>query len=183
MSTQPESLETEQWSEDELKQMGRLYGTLVKNPKTREFTLRATKHIAPETSIPEIDVLDRVNAGVKPLAERLTKTEQELLKAETRNGIMEKRQALYDKGYSKDDVSAMEKIMTDKSIPSYETAAEFYDNQRRAAPVTPASYIGRPTLPLDRVKTKEAGGYKKYFTQLAHETLDDIHNGKIKLNS
>lgn len=178
-----ESLENQQWTEDELKQMGRLYGTLVKNPKTRETALRMTKFVAPETSIPEIDVLDRVTAGVKPINERLTKTEEKLLAADTRNGILEKRQVLMDKGYTKDDVAAMEKIMTEKHIPSYETAAEFYDNQRRAAPVTPANYIGRPTLPIDREKTKLAGGYKKFFQQDAHAALDDLRSGKIKLNS
>lgn len=183
MTTDAQSLENQEWSDEELKQMGRLYGTLSKNPKTRETTLRMTKHIAPDVSIPEIDVLDRVAGGIKPIADKLTKMEERLLASDTKNSILEKRQGLYDKGYSKDDVSAMEKIMTEKHIPSYETAAEFYDAQRKSATPTPASWNSPNKLPIDREKAKAAGGSKKFFLQDAHAAVDDLRSGKIKLNS
>lgn len=178
-----ENLPAQEFSEDEYRNMGKLYSQLVGNPKTREFTLRATKHIAPQTSIPEIDVLDRVGSAMKPHLERLTKAEQRLVESDTKNSILEKRQALYEKGYSKDDVSAMEKIMTEKHIPSYETAAEFYDAQRKSATPTPASWNSPNKLPIDKDKSKAAGGFKKFFIQDAHQALDDLHAGRVKLNS
>lgn len=183
MSEQNESLENGQWSEDELKQMGRLYGKLVNTPATREFTLRATKKIAPETSIPEIDVFDRVGAAMKPHIEKTTKLEQQLLAKDVEAKIEAKRRDLRKGGFNDDEIDAVEKIMVEKQIPDHKTAGEFYRLQSRAATPTPESWKGDNRLPFDKEKTKAAGGFKKFFQQDAHQAVDDLRSGKIKLNS
>lgn len=172
----------EDFTPEELANMGRLYGQLVKNPKTRDMTLRATKAISPETSIPEIDVLDKVAHAMTPHLKNIEKLTADNLKLQVERNIEAKRASLREDGYTKDEIEAVEKLMVEKQIPDYKTAGEFFRLQAKAAPTTPANWSNPTRLPIDKDKTKAAGGYKKFFLQDAHQAIDDIRSGKIKLN-
>ncbi len=172
----------EDFTPEELANMGRLYGQLVKNPKTRDVTLRATKAISPETSIPEIEVLDKVAHAMTPHLKKIDDMTQENLRLKVERNIEAKRAEMRDQGFSKEEVDAVEKIMVEKKIPDYQTAGEFLRMQAKTAPVTPANWSNPTRLPLDKEKSKAAGGFKKFFQQDAHQAIDDIRSGKIKLN-
>lgn len=171
-----------QLTDDELKSMGKLYAQMVNDPKTRMHTLRATKIISPNTPIPELDVFDRVGAAVKPHIDKVDALEKKFIEKDAENNVLRKREELYDLGHSKAEVEAIEKLMLEKRIPDHKTAAEFYKLQAQSAPVTPASYVHRPTLPIDKDAAKKAGGFKNFFLQDAHSAVDDLRSGKIKLN-
>ena len=178
---QTASLEN-QFTDDELKSMGSLYAKLVNDQKTREFTLRATKHVAPQTPIPEIDVLDRVGAAVKPHIEKIDKLEKEMLKKSVEEKIEKKRADLRGQGYTQQEIEAVEKLMVEKQIPDHMTAAEFYRLQSKSVEPTPSHYVSPTKLPYDKEKGKAAGGWRKFYTQDAHQAIDDIRAGRIKLN-
>lgn len=182
MSTSDET-SLEDFSPEEYKNMGKLYATLVKDPTTRELTLRATKKVAPGTAIPEIDVLDRVGSAVKPHLDKISALEKRELERDVKERIREKREALSAEGFSRDEIDSVEKLMVEKQIPDYKTAGEFFRLQSKSAAPTPASYVAQNRLPVDKAKFKEAGGSKKYFIQDAHQAVDDIRAGRIKLNS
>jgi hypothetical protein len=173
----------ENFSPEELANMGKLYATLVNDPQTREVTLRATKKVSPKTAIPEIDVLDRVGQAVKPHIDRVTNLEQKLLQKDVEAKIEAKRSDLREMGHSKSEIDAIEKLMVEKQIPDHKTAAEFYSMQSKQTTPTPANWTNPNKIPLDREKSKAAGGFKKFFLQDAHQAVDEIRSGKIKLNS
>lgn len=172
----------EDFSPEQLAEMGKLYANMVNNPATREATLRATKKAAPNTPIPEIDVLDRVGAGIKPYVDKQAAMEQKLMEADARAKLEEKRAMLRDQGRTKDEIAAIEKIMVEKQIPDHATAAEFYTLQSKAAAPTAPTYQYQPQkLPVDKEAAKAAGGFKNFFLQDAHKAVEDLRAGKIKL--
>ncbi len=173
----------ENYSPEELANMGKLYATLVNDPATRDMTLRATKKVSPKTVIPEVDVYDRVGQAVAPHLKKIADMEQRELQRDVKEKIEGKRRELRKDGFSDDEIDAVEKLMTDKQIPDHKTAAEFYRLQSKQVTPTPANWSNPNKLPLDKEKSKAAGGFKKFFIQDAHQALDDIHSGKIKLNS
>lgn len=181
MAVDEKSLEN--FTADELANMGKLYATLVNDPSTREITLRATKKVAPGTAIPEIDVTDRLASAVRPHLEKISAMEKRELERDVKERIREKRDALRADGYTQDEIESVEKLMVEKQIPDYKTAGEFFRLQSKSATPTPASYVAQNRLPVDKEKFKEAGGSKKYFIQDAHQAVDDLRSGKIKLNS
>ena len=171
----------EDFTPEELAAMGRVYGQLVKNTKTRDTVLRATKVVAPDTSIPELDVMDKVATAISPHLKEIETMRQERLKEKVEARIESDRAGLREKGFSKDEISAVEKIMVEKKIPDYGTASEYFRMQAKTAPVTPANWTNPTRLPFDKEKTKAAGGFKNFFKQDAHQAIDDIRSGKIKL--
>lgn len=174
----PNSLEDQQYVE-----MGKIYEQIVKNPATREVALRATKHVSPSTPIPEIDLIDRVAKGVQPLNEKIATLEKEKLEREVKDRIEAKRADLREAGHSKSDIDAIEKLMVERNIPDHKTAAEFFTLQsRQVAPSSPHLYTSPTKIPFgDKDAVKAAGGQRKFFIQDAHQAVDDIRSGKIKL--
>lgn len=172
----------EQYSPEQLQEFGKLYAALTSDPHTREFTLRATKKVSPNVPIPEIDLQDRMNASLKPLADKNAALEARLVERDVRDRIESKRGSLRKQGLSDDQIEAIEKVMVEKKIPDHDTAAEFYKLQQQTAAPTPANYT-MPTLPLPKKEElKAAGGYKRFFTQDAHKAIDDIRQGRVKLH-
>jgi hypothetical protein len=171
----------ENYSPAELADMGKLYATMVKDPTTREAALRLTKKVSPGTTIPEIDVLDRVAHGVKPYVDKINQLEQKFLAKDVETKIETKRKELRKLGHNDDQIDAIEKLMVEKQIPDHATAAEFYKLQNQQTKPTPSNWNGNNALPIDKEKAKLAGGFKKFFMQDAHAAVDDIRNGKIRL--
>lgn len=175
------SLENQEYTPEELANMGRMYAKLVKSPKTRDGVLRATKAVAPETNIPEIDVLDKVAVAMTPHLTKMQKLEQDAIKHQVERNIETKRAELREQGFGKDEIDAVEKLMVEKQIPDYKTAGEFYRLQAQSAKPTPANWENKNKLPVNKEGFKKEGGYKNFFKQDAHQAIEDIRAGRIKL--
>lgn len=172
----------ENFTPQERDELAALAQGLSRNPKTRDAYLRLIKQHAPDTPIPEIDVIERTRQMAKPLVDKVLAMEAKELEREVKGRIADKRNELRDDGYSKDEIEAIEKLMVERQIPNHKTAGEFFRMQRQSAQPTPSSYT-MPRVPLpDKAKAKEAGGYKRFFQQDAHAAIDDLRAGRVKLH-
>lgn len=172
----------ENMSPEDKDNLAKLAHGLANNPKTRQMFLRLTKAHAPETSIPEIDVLDTVGAAVKPHLDKIAEMEKKALEREVADRIRERREELREQGHSKEEIEAIEKVMVDHQIPSHKTAAEFFKLQRQTATPTPANFqMNRlPSVTKDQIKS--AGSVKRHFIQDAHAAIDDLRAGRVRLH-
>lgn len=161
---------------------------LLANPATRAITLRAMKKINPALSTPEIDLEDRAVAEFKKRDEKIAELTQKELERDARERIRDEREKLLASGHSREDIAAIEKLMMDRKIPDYATAAEFFTQSRKLAEPTPAPFnAGRPPtigLPEDPLKAAKAGpkGLRDFARNQASAALDEIRSGKIKLH-
>lgn len=177
----------EQYSPEEVQQMAATYQTLLNNPQTRDMALRLTKHVNPALSIPEIELKDATAAALKSRDEKIAELEAKQLAQEARDRIDRERRALRDEGFSADEITAVEKVMTDEHIPSYATAATYFRNARQVAQPTPATGEAQSTtydLPAEALASMKAGkqGLKKFALQQAEAAMSEIQSGRIKLH-
>lgn len=177
----------EDFTDEQRNQMAATYKSLLDNPETREFALRATKKVNPGISIPEIDIKDQTRAAFAREAEERGKLEEKLRERDARDRINSERQALRDAGHSSDDVAAIEKIMTEKHIPSYATAAEFYRGQQTIAqptPHVPGNGARTYQMPANAFESLKQGknGLRDFARNESSAALDDLRSGRIKLH-
>lgn len=180
-----EKTSLEDFSQDEVNAMGQLYAKLSKDPATRETILRATKKIAPETSIPEIDVLDRVAAATKPYIDKLTKLESDGLKAAQEKALDDARRSLRAAGHSDEEVAEIEKLMLaekkEGNILTHKKAAEFFKLQKQTATPAPST-IRQTQMPVGKDAVKKAGGIRRWGAMEAESAIRDLRSGAIKLH-
>jgi hypothetical protein len=175
----------EDYTEEQRNNMAATLDAMYANPATREIALRATKTVNPRANIPEIDLKDATAAELKPRDEKIESLENQLRERDARDNIERARASLREAGHTKDDVSAIEKLMTEKQIPSYETAAEYYKGQKQLATPTPSTGIRSQTMrlpqePLEAMKNGK-NGMKNWARDQATAALDDLRAGRITL--
>jgi len=133
--------------EDELRSVRgakQLLDSLANDPKTRSHLLGLVKLKNPDANIPEIDVPvalaghvdakmraleEKVNAATSARAERDANDEVERV-------INRARRKLQRAGHSAENISAIEKLMQDEGIASYDAAEALWE--RRNPPPSPA---------------------------------------------
>jgi len=175
----PNSLE----NSPEDKELAELFRAMSKNPKTRRTLLATVKAHAPETPIPEIDMENRVLQMAKPLVDQVEKIQQDRLKEQVEARIEKARAKLSGQGYTETDIAAIEKLMTEKQIPSHDTAAEHYAMSKKLAAPAPSTLRSMTnTLPIDKKSVKEAGGIKAWARNEAVKAADEIKRGQVKLH-
>lgn len=130
----PESLEN--LSEEEIAGMASTYQALINNPETRDLALRMTKKVNPALSIPEIELVDRANAAFKKQQEEIDTMKVREAERAAKDLVNTRRAELADQGFTKADITAIEKIMVDEQIPNYQTAANYYKGQQQLAAAT-----------------------------------------------
>lgn len=149
---------------------------LSNTPKTRKQVLQLTKEVRPDTPVPELDLEERIAAATKESNDKVAALEAKLGERDMRAELNRRRQAL---GRSEDEVAAIEKIMLDKKISDHETAAEYYDWMRQAAPPTPATYDRQF---LDKGSRDVLKDYWKNPTQAARDiaakSFEDFRRGR-----
>lgn len=184
MSDKPNA-SLEDYSPEELAAMGKLYADLAKNPETREVVLRATKKVSPTTSIPEIELMDKVNAATKPLLDELTTRRAKDVENEQKERLRAARAELLDAGHSKQELEEIEKLMLEQkkegNLLSHKGAAEFYKLQKQTAQPTPSG-LRVNTLPWSGKDVKAAGGVRKYGAIEAQKAIDDLKAGRVKFH-
>lgn len=178
----------EGFTEEQIAQMAEAYHSLISNPETRMPTLQSVKKVKPNVHIPELELraeLDRRDAAIQ---ERIDKEVQERIARETETRIRDARTTLRDRGYSSEDVAAIEKIMTDKAIASYDVAAEFFDQQRKLAEPTPnmgsdtrGGSFTMPTSPLEAMKNGR-NGLRDWARGEGNAAIDDLRSGRVRLH-
>ena len=165
-------------------ELARIARELAAGKDTRKDFLRLLKKHNPAQPIPELDTEQAMLDFAKPQLEKLDKLERRFIEKEAENRVLEKRAALRDQGFSKDDVAAIEKLMVEKQIPSHETAAEHFRMSKQLATPTAATLnrTGTNTLPINKEAIKKAGGIRNFAREEAYRAADDIKAGRVKLH-
>lgn len=133
---------------DQLLEVARLQEKLASNPETRADYMRLVKKTNPSLAIPEIDMADKMEQRLAKESEARQNLEQKLAQKEAEERVARKRDKVKtDFKLSDDQLTQVEKLMTDKRIPDYETAAEFFQMSQRAAPPTPSTFM-RPNVDM-----------------------------------
>jgi hypothetical protein len=139
---------------------------MLDNPETRLEALGLYKKIRPESSIPEIDLPAQFNTA---LAEERTKREaleNQIREDSVRREIEGQRAAVVAKGIPADKVVEVEKLMTERGIMNYDTAADFYLSQQRlATPTAPDTASRFHSQALPTMDTKPFGGSVKNWAK------------------
>lgn len=150
-----------------------LMEALYNDPKTRPEFLKLVKQYAPNVRIPEIDTAASVVDAVKPHMAEVGKLRDELRAEKAdRDRERETHRVLgrQDLGLTGDDLTEIDKVMKDRGIQNFETAAEFHALSKRAAAPrsAPTSFftLGNPADGLDM---------KRLFADPIHYTRERSH--------
>jgi hypothetical protein len=171
----------ENYSVEQIQELASLAVGLSNNPRTRETFLRLSKAHAPDTSIPEIDLKDQTRAMVKPLMDKIQGLENQMRYKKVEDSVLNKRNELYEQGYKKDDIVAIENIMKEKQIPSHDTAADFYRMQKQTATPTPHTMtpISLPTNALDKIRSGGQANLNQWARGEGYSAINDVKTGKV----
>ena len=168
-------------SAEAITDLAMLAESLGSNPKTRQKFLQLTKEANPNVSIPEVDIPRQVNGLLQQGHERLQRLERENQEMKIRATIEERRKQIMKKGLTESDIPEIEKLMLEKGISSHDTAAEFYQSQKRAAEPTP-SIGGYQQNTVPTIDTKQFGGnLAKWARGTAASVIDDFRAGRVKV--
>lgn len=122
---------------------------LLNNPATRNRLQKMVKELHPENFIPEIDI---PNNALAPVNDEVKRLNDEVTQLRAEREIERRRAELVSSGkVSANDVSEVEKIMMERGIGDYNTAAELLNFQRQAAKPGPTYDATRMRLPTDKV--------------------------------
>ena len=132
--------------ESELQQLyniAGLYQSSLKNPRTRQATLRIVKELHPNASIPELDAADPIREEVAELRERMEQQERDRqareLQAEFAKKWQEGQRLVRDKGYTAEGLEQVEKFMQDNAIADHRIALPAFEALNPTAqPINPS---------------------------------------------
>ena len=127
---------------DELAKLAR---DLAEDPATREQFLRLTKQKRQNLTIDAIDLKDQFNARFEEMQSKNEALEAKLKEKEALEELKHRREALLRKGKAKsdEDVAEIEKVMLEKGITNHDTAADYFQYMRQAAPPTSANVFDK----------------------------------------
>jgi hypothetical protein len=139
---------------------------ILTDPKTRKDALKLAKIQNPQFTSPELEMDDRIEQVRTEEAAKRKELEDKWDNAAIEQRRAQKAEELKERGYT---LEAVEKVMTEEKIGSYDTAIKYMDAQSKLAPSTPAS-VTRMSMP-ENVKD-----IMKNPTQWAREQAHTVMN-------
>lgn len=163
-----------------LAQIAQLNNAMANNPATRTDYLKLIKRISPNTVIPELDAAAPIMTALAEERSKREALEAKIQADEIRRNIQEKRaKTAKEHKLTDDQMVEVEKLMTDNQIPNYDTAAQFYTMQRKAAvPTTHEVFNPGIQMPDENVWKPGIGNkamLDKIARQQAYGALNEIN--------
>lgn len=151
-----------------------LFAALHNNPETRADLLKLIRKHDPKAVIPELDAeeraLSRMHEALKSEQEKREAAEKRLDKLEFDRQLDRARNDVIEKGLvSRDEITEVEKLITEQHFPNHETAARYYAAQKATQPPSPEQYYGNAldSVEVDFFKDADAAADK-----VAHDLID-----------
>lgn len=179
-----------------LQQVAGLMKTMLDNKDASHLIKKATKIVAPNASIPEIDVAEPIMGEVKKLREELEAEKKARAEEKAQDEADRKarkfasrwesdKQALRDEGWMDDAIAGVEKFAEEQGIPDLEAAALKYAKRHPVpAPVQPGGITNfnlfEPVPESDDTMKKlmESGGNDPAaLNSLINKALADVRGG------
>jgi hypothetical protein len=159
---------------DEQKERLMSFSTAILNNKdTRKDALLLAKKANPAFSSPELELEAQIEKVRKEEAEKRQVLSDQIQEREILRQRADKAKELKEQGF---DIVAVEKVMTEQKIGSYETAIKFMKQEQQLAPATPAS-VTRMKMP-DNVKDIMKNP-NQWGRDTAHAVVDEILKGRV----
>ena len=132
-----------------MKAEAQLLEALYHDPRTRGPLLQMIKHKSPGTPIPELDAPAQIHAALAPKLKEIDELKTELRKDKAQKEFEQERSRAREI-VGEEALPAVEKLMQDKMIGDWETAARHYrmtqetasPGRRGPTPVTRPAYEG-----------------------------------------
>jgi hypothetical protein len=139
----------------EMTYKSQLVDALYADPKMRPKLLQLVKDYAPNLRIPELDTTQEVLGALKPHLEEIGKFRTEAAKERAEIKAERQREKLMAKhGLSDEDMTAVDKLVSEGGVQNLETAVELHQHRQRAA--TPRGVMPTPfTIGNDAASTKD----------------------------
>jgi len=145
---------------DQVYGLAQLTHTLANDPRTRESFLSLVKQGNPNISIPEIDAKNQVLAQLEQERQARVALEARIQEKEIRENLERKKADVQSRfKFSTEDMASVEKIMLDEQIPSYETAAKYFQASRQVA----AASFNPSSMESHQVSLPDASVWKNGF--------------------
>lgn len=172
MAADPNSLEN--IDEATMREAALLVRDLANNPETATSFLPLVKKARPQQFIPQVDIGNAVRNELEAERKKREKLEDEML----RNEVERKRNDTHSRlkakrGYSDEDIAAVEKLIVERKIGDYETAADFYDFTRKAAVPTSDNIRQSSTYSMPDKDKWFKGNLNKTAVEEAHKALEE----------
>jgi hypothetical protein len=160
----------EELTPNQIMQLAGMTHQLANDPATRADYLRLVKKRNPNVPIPEIDAVDHVNGQIDALKADNEKLRQERQEEKLVAAIEKKRASVIAKHKLTDDqMTEIEKLMVEKHLPDYDTAAEFFTMQNKVAAPTPSSIANPDWKMPDSAVWNKGIGNKQQLDKIARE--------------
>lgn len=173
------------------------------NPKTRIGVQRLIKEIEPDRIIPELDAAqpvldelkalrDQIAAKDKAETEKEEKRAKEAEERETSLRLESGRSLLRSKGYQKEGIEKIEKLMVDRNLPDFDAAMALFErDQPKDHPAIPSNLNrswdlfgpaeedkdATAAVSLPKGRAQENALQRVTFKEMAN-TLRDIRSGR-----
>jgi hypothetical protein len=109
---------------------------LFNNPEVGLEAKRLYKKVVPEAKFPDLDTQDKIDASNAKLQEKIDKLQEDAQLGEITRRRERHHQEIRDAGF---DPVAVEKVMTDEKIGSYDTAIKYMKAQNQNSVPTSAN--------------------------------------------
>ena len=168
-------------SVEQVQALAELAQGLSSDPKTRQGFLHLTKMKNPDVAIPEIDIPNSMRAAFAEPIKKLEALEKRAMEQDAERAVLQRRQALMEKGVTAQEIPKIEKLMVEKHIADHDSAIEFMRLQERAAVPTPASNqpgvrrFQKPALDLKDFQ----GDMKAWSRATAYGVIDELSGRKV----
>lgn len=178
-------------SPDEVQALAQLADSVLTNPKYRTPFQRILKAANPGISLPEVDMLDMVAGAVKPHIDKIAEMEQsraaEKAAQDAQNAANGLFESLRDDNITRTrgEFQALVKYANDNGFqtgePGLRLAASHRSAETSLSTPTPMQGAGADFSPANESFKDFFKNGKEAATRIAHQTLDDIRSGKLKL--
>lgn len=129
----------------------KLFDELMGDKSVRRQVLRALSPKHPDVVVPELEAEDMIVQVTKPLQETIAKLQDDLKSREFERGVLDQKRDIQSRyKLSDEQVTEVEKLMTDKKIGDYGTAVEHMRLSKQSATPTPTVFESRTMTPPDK---------------------------------
>ena len=161
--------------EEQTEKEAAAFRRLMSDPSVSLEAKKLYKKAVPDARFPELEAEDRLAAATKPLQDKIEAMEKEQIETRVTRNREENHRKCRDAGLEPD---AVEKVITDEKIGSYDTAIKYIQAQNKNVAPTPANY--RP--PID-IKGEDAAEWRKNPTRMAntiaHQVIDELRAKRV----
>src|SRR5574337_2018504 len=113
-------------------ELASLAKSLADDPKTRKQFLKLTKEVRPGVILPELEMENTISEQLASRDEKIKNLETTLAERSVLDDLEQKRGVLRKRGADPEEIVEIEKLMVEKGIADYETAADYFVWKKQA---------------------------------------------------